>query len=512
MYFILICVLLVVLYLYGKRNHNHWKVKGVKFEEPIIFFGSTLNNKLKNVCFSERFINMYREYPDDKYIGFFEGNRPALLIRDPDIIQHIFINIFFNFHHRGANAHKEITEPLMKNIFNADGDLWKIVRQKITPAFTSAKLKAMFPLIVEQAEKLIENADGFIKTDAEIDSRELMARFTTDFIGACGFGINMNSQNDGNSEFRKLGKRIFTFTNRDMIVSILKRTAPNIFKHLHLVSPEVEESTMKLLKYVMAQRNYEPTGRNDFIDMMLELKQKGKISGESIEKRKSDGTTETVEIEVDDELIVAQAFVFFAAGFETSSSSSSYLLHLLAHHPDKQERCQEEIDEVMARYDNKLCYDAVKEMKYLEMAFKEALRIYTPVGWLQRRCVAACKLPGTDFIIDEGTDIVISAQGLHTDDKYFENPDEFEPERFDPDSNKSIKNNAYMPFGAGPRACIGERLGIMQSLAGLAAVLSKFSVSPSKSTVYKPAYDPSSYQISTIVGGLPLSFSRRHWI
>lgn len=120
----------------------------------------------------------------------------------------------------------------------------------------------------------------------------------------------------------------------------------------------------------MSQRNYKPSGRNDFIDQMLELKQAGNIVGESIEKFNKDGSPVKVEIEPDDLLLTGQIFIFFAAGFETSSYTSSTLLHNLAFHPEEQARCQQNIDEILAKHDGKLSFDAVREMKYLEMAFK----------------------------------------------------------------------------------------------------------------------------------------------
>lgn len=208
-------------------------------------------------------------------------------------------------------------EPLMMNLFTVDGDIWKLVRQRMTPAFTSGKLKSMFPLIVERAEKLQIIAAKAAETGKEVDIRELMARYTTDFIGACGFGIEADALNDEHTAFRKLVKRIFTVTIRDGFVNMIKLLAPKVFKHVHFFAPEIEHNTISLVKSIMMQRNYKVTGRNDFIDLLLELKEKGKMIGESIEKKKPDGTPQIVELELDDVVMVAQVFIFFAAGFET---------------------------------------------------------------------------------------------------------------------------------------------------------------------------------------------------
>ncbi|CAH2249532.1 jg18771 [Pararge aegeria aegeria] len=505
----LIVLLVIVLYFYGTRNFAYWKKRGVKYETPIVFFGGIINNFIENISPSERLSNLYRAHPDEKIVGLFEGNKPFVLVRDPDIIKHILTTDFKYFHRRGMNLSNHFTEPLMMNLFFVDDDVWKLLRQNLTSAFSSAKLKAMFPLIVERADKLTQIAKESAEFQDEIDVRELMARYTTDFIGACGFGIDSQALNEENSDFRKLGKRIFKRNLRDVFVALLMAMFPEKFKNLHLFAPEIEEKTFSIVGQIMAQRDYKPSGRNDFIDLLLELRQKGKIVGESIVKRKPDGSPETVELELNDKVLAAQAFIFFAAGFETSSAASSFLLHMLAYHPEIQEKCRNEVDAVLKSYDGKLCYDAVKDMKYLEMAFKESMRCLLSPGFLLRVTCTKYPIPGTDVVLEEGMRVVISLDGLCSDQQYFKEPEEFRPERFHPDNIGRIKKFTYMPFGEGPRACIGERMGVMQSLAGVATILRSFTVAPSRSSLRKPRIDPKSMIVQTILGGLPLALRQR---
>nr|UQW19704.1 cytochrome P450 6AB116 [Grapholita molesta] len=449
---------------------------------------------------------MYEKYPDEKLVGFSISGKNALTVRDPELVKHVLATDFQCFYPRGLNAHKTVIEPMLKNLFFADGDLWKLLRQRMTPAFTSGKLKAMFPLIVERSERLQKVAAAAAARDAEVDVRDLMARYTTDFIGACGFGIDIDSINDDTSTFRELGKSIFSPTAKQAVISALKWGFPETCKHLQLLPPHIERHTVALVKGIMQKRNYKPSGRNDFIDLLLELKQKGLIVGESIERRNEDGSPQTAQLELNELLMAAQVFVFFAAGFETSSSATSFTLHQLALNPDKQKKCQQEIDEVLARHGGKLCYEAVKDMKYLEMCFKEGMRMLPSLGFLIRQCVRPYTFPGTNVSIEDGVYVLISVQGLHNDKKYFEAPEQFRPERFSEGSN--VPKHVYLPFGEGPRACIGERLGLMQSLAGLAALLHQCTVAPSPRT-RRPRVDPASFIVQNIEGGLPLSLVPR---
>uniref|UniRef100_A0A2A4JQP9 unspecific monooxygenase n=1 Tax=Heliothis virescens TaxID=7102 RepID=A0A2A4JQP9_HELVI len=501
-------VVLVALYLFGTRTFRYWESKGVKHDKPIAFIGTNARGCLMQKSVTQMLAEMYWKYPEEKVVGFYRAMNPELIIRDPELVKRILVTDFQYFYPRGLNPHKVVIEPMMRNLFFADGDLWRMLRQRMTPAFTSGKLKAMFPLIVERAERLQARALHAAAAGRPLDARDLMARYTTDFIGACGFGLDADSLNDEDSAFRKLGADIFKVGIKDFITVILKEMFPELCKHLKYVK-RVEQPMIDLVSAILKQRNYEPSGRNDFIDLLLECQRKGKMVVESVENVKPDGTPEMSSMELTEELIAAQVFVFFAAGFETSSSATSFTLHQLAYSPDVQRKVQQEIDTVLARHGNKLSYDAVKEMTYLECAFKEGMRMFPSLGFLVRRCARAYTVPELGMTVDPGVRVFIPLQALHNDPQYFEEPHEFRPERFLPDQQSDKTRFVYLPFGDGPRACIGLRLGMMQSLAGLAAVLSRFTVAPAPETRRYPRVNPMSGIVQSVQDGLPLAFIAR---
>ncbi|XP_068622771.1 cytochrome P450 6a2-like [Battus philenor] len=499
---------LLALYRAATRSHSYWAARRVPHARPLPLVGNNLPNFLMRKSITEVLVDVYRAYPGEKVVGFYRALRPELIVRDPEIAKRILTTDFAHFYPRGLNSHKKVVEPMFRGLFFADGDLWRLLRQRMTPAFTSSKLRAMFPLVVARAAALGARVRAAAADGVEMDARELMARFTTDFIGACGFGLEADSLNDENSAFRKLGKKIFTISNRHFVMGILKHIFPELLKNVKLLE-DVERDVIALVREILRQRDYRPSGRNDFIDLLLECRAKGLMVGESIERRKADGTPELAELELDDVLMAAQVFIFFAAGFETSSSATSFTLHQLAHHPHVQEKVQEEVDRVLAKYDNELSYDAVKEMTYLECAFKEGMRLFPSLGFLVRQCVGQYTFPELALTIDEGVQVFVPLQALHTDPLYFAQPLEFRPERFLPGGEASSGKYVYLPFGAGPRACIGERLGMMQSLAGLAAVLSRSSVRPAAGAPRQPRVDPRLGIVQGVQGGLPLRFVPR---
>lgn len=454
---ILLPVLSLVLYWYGTRTFNFWKKKGVKQDPPLPFLGNNASSYLMQKSIATIYSDIYKKYPNEKVVGFYRSLDPELVIRDPDLVKCVLQTDFSYFYNRGlftTKADDIHAAPLEHHLFSASGDLWRLLRHRMTPAFTSAKLKAMFPLIVKYAEHLQTRLASL--HEQNIDARDIMARFTTDFIGACGFGIDANSLNKEDSEFRRLGKKIMNISVKDSFKFLLKLSFPGLMKDFHPTNRFMND-LMSLLNSVLAARNHVPSGRNDFLDLMLECKSKGLMVGESLEHFKADGTPEKTSAELTDGLIAAQVFVFFVAGFETSSSSTSFTLHQLAYYPEVQKKLHEHIDRVLAEHDNKLSYDSVKAMHYLEWTFKESMRMFSPVGFLIRLCTKRYTFEDIGLTIDPGTKVVIPVHAMHNDPQYFESPEEFRPERFDPQNlNAERIKYTYLPFGEGPRNCIGE--------------------------------------------------------
>lgn len=460
----LILVVLCALYWYGTRTFKYWENKGIKHDKPVPFFGNSLPVYLMKKSITQMTTELYWKYPKEKVVGSYGATNPELIVRDPDFVRRILVTDFSHFYPRGINTHKTVVEPLLRNLFFADGDLWKLLRQRLSPAFTSGKLKAMFPLIVERAERLVDNAINAPRTGRVLDSRELMARYTTDFIGACGFGLDADSLSTEDSAFRRLGAKIFQTRWRDILIQMLKEMFPETCKHLKILG-KVEEDVISLVKNIIENRNYEPSDRNDFIDLLLECRRKGKMIGESIEKRNADGSPQEVSLDMDVFLMAAQVFVFFAAGFETSSSATSFTLHQLAYHPEIQRKVQEEIDTILSKHKNTLCYDAVNEMSYLHCVFKEAQRMFPSLGFLIRQCARRYTFPESDLTIDEGVTIFIPVQAFHLDQQFFDDPLTFRPERFFHEFSNPMTKYVYLPFGTGPRACVGKLYFFMDQLS-----------------------------------------------
>ncbi|GAB1859329.1 Cytochrome P450 6k1 [Camponotus japonicus] len=152
----------------------------------------------------------------------------------------------------------------------------------------------------------------------------------------------------------------------------------------------------------------------------------------------------------------------FSAGFETSSTTTAFALYELALQPDIQNTLRKEIVEVLDKSGGKITYDLTMSLTYLDMVISETLRMYPPLGYVNRMPNEAYKVPNSELVIEKDTAVYIPMLGLHYDPEYFPNPDKFDPERFNEENKRNRPACVYFPFGEGPHNCIGTRLGLLQ--------------------------------------------------
>ncbi|XP_039434443.1 probable cytochrome P450 6a13 [Culex pipiens pallens] len=196
--------------------------------------------------------------------------------------------------------------------------------------------------------------------------------------------------------------------------------------------------------------------RNDFLNLLLELEKKG------------------VDLSMNE--IAAQSFMFFAAGFETSSSTQTFCLYELSLRPEIQDKARNCVVQALEKHGG-LTYEAVCDMGYFDQCINETLRKYPTLPILERQTFKDYQIPDSDVIIQKGVRIQIPVYAIQHDERYYPDPDRFDPDRFNPEQAANRHIGAFLPFGEGPRVCIGQRFGMLQSRVGIATVLSKSRVS-----------------------------------
>ncbi|CAH2049425.1 unnamed protein product, partial [Iphiclides podalirius] len=420
---------------------------------------------------------------------------PCLLLRDLDVIKQVMIKDFNSFTDRGIEFSDK---GLGVNLFHADGDRWRVLRNRFTPVFTTGKLKNMLYLITERGNKFVQYVDQLCEKQTEQIIHTLVQKYTMATIAACAFGVDLNE--DMSHTLEKIDKMVFTANYSHeldmMFPGILKTFNGSLFPR------QVNEFFDNLTKTVIKERGGKPTNRRDFMDLILELRQKGNIEGKNF------GDDKLNSVELTESVISAQTFVFYVAGYETSATTMAYMLYELAKNPDIQDKVISEIDEVLARHNGEISYEALSDLTYMDQTFSETLRMYPIVDPLQRNAQNDLKIPGTNVTVRKGLTVLVPVWGIHRDPKYYPNPDQFDPERFTRENEQNRHPCAYMPFGTGPRNCIGMRFAKVQSKVCIAKLLSKFRVEPSKNTLPTMKFDPRRLVVSP-AGGIPLNIIRR---
>ncbi|XP_049831657.1 cytochrome P450 6k1-like [Schistocerca gregaria] len=479
----------LVIYLWFDHGFKYWKKKGVPFVEPSFPFGNFRRNILGQETLGVTTQRLYKQLPGERYVGHFGFSRPILLIRDPEIIRHILVKDFSTFHDRGVVFDDE--EPLNNHLFALTGQQWRQLRVKLSPTFTSGKLKGMFKTLSECGREMADVLEAVAERGDTVEVRELAARYATDVIASVAFGIECNCQRNPDNEFRQWGRKIFQPTIRSGISIILSFISPTLTRLLRIKggATEVSEYFRRMVADTVAYREKNNITRKDFMDLLIQLKNKGVVDPDKSDAQENGYANEAVDTKkLTLNELAAQAFVFFAAGFETSSTTMSFALHELALNPSLQTKLQDEIDSVFKEYGTDINYDSISKMSYLDKVVCETLRKYPPLPILNRECNKEYRIPDSELVLEKGTAVAISVLGLQHDPKYFPDPERFDPERFSEEEKAKRHPYVYLPFGEGPRICIGMRLGLLQVKVGLAYLLSRYNVRTTDKTVTNLEY------------------------
>uniref|UniRef100_T1GCL5 Cytochrome P450 n=1 Tax=Megaselia scalaris TaxID=36166 RepID=T1GCL5_MEGSC len=377
--------------------------------------------------------DLYQKYKNVSSVaGLYFFFQPVAFVTDLDIAQKILVTDFHNFADRGI-FNNEQGDPLSAHLFALDGPRWRYIRNKLSPTFTSGKMKNMFPIVVEVANNFQNVYKKLLKNESIIEIKDLNARFTTDVIGTCAFGLDCNSLLDPNADFRRNCGNFFTKRRHHPLIEGFIMSFPKLAEKLNMkfIPQQVSDFFIKSVEETVAYREAHNIQRNDFMSMLINLKNHSTIdeNGKEIE-----GITMGQ--------LAAQAFVFFLAG-----------------NSEIQDTLRSEIKDFLNA--DELTYEIVNKMPYLEQIVMETLRKYSVVPDLSRVALNDYKVPNTNFVIEKGTRVMIPADAIHHDPSIYPEPETFNPERFNLNEIKKRHPLTWLPFGGGPRNCIGMRFGKM---------------------------------------------------
>ncbi|KAG8233063.1 hypothetical protein J437_LFUL012939 [Ladona fulva] len=496
----------------------YWSHRGVPSISAFPIVGSILDSLLQRKFIGEIYMEMYQKLEGKRYGGFLKFTKPSIILRDPEIIKIVLEKAFPSFHDNDLALNEEIEPMFGRNLFVATGEQWKQLRSHLSPAFTTGKIRSIYPLVQEVCGNL--NAYLEVNAGSEIEMKDLCARFTTEVVSSCAFGVHSDAIHMPNSEFRLMALEMLNPSPaRAAIVMFLLHFPWTLrFIPITLLPDNVTNFFRRLVREVAVYREREGIQRNDFMDLLIQLKKDGKLGRKLEQEKPSDenddrskdslkgkGVSASWDPESIDD-VAAQALGFFVDGSETSATLMSFAFFELAHNCDIQEKLRTEIKQVRNKYEGEISYDALQEMSYLEMVLLETLRKYPPASFMARLTTKPFKLPSPEMdsgeddgkvLLQLDTPVIIPVLALHRDPKYYPDSEVFDPERFSEENRRRRERFVFLPFGEGPRICIGKRFGLMQSKAAIATVLLSYELLPSDQTLPPVTFDPTQFLTSS---------------
>uniref|UniRef100_H0Y0L5 Cytochrome P450 family 4 subfamily F member 117 n=1 Tax=Otolemur garnettii TaxID=30611 RepID=H0Y0L5_OTOGA len=351
------------------------------------------------------------------------------------------------------------------------GDKWSRHRRMLTPAFHFNILKPYMKIFNESANIMHAKWQRLVSEGStHLDMFEHISLMTLDSLQKCVFSFDSNCQ-EKPSEY---------------IAAILELSTLVAERHLQILLH------LDFLYYLTSEgRRFRKACRlvHDFTDAVIQ-ERRCTLSSQGIDDfLKAKAKTKTLDfIDVlllskdedgkglSDEDIRAEADTFMFEGHDTTASGLSWVLYHLARHPEYQERCRQEVQELLRdRKPKEIEWDDLAQLPFLTMCIKESLRLHPPVPLVSRCCTQDIELPD-GRVIPKGVICLISIFGTHHNPAVWPDPEVYNPSRFNPENIKERSPLAFIPFSAGPRNCIGQTFAMTEMKVVLALTLLRFCI------------------------------------
>ena len=454
-------VLLSIIWLYRRyvMPLQFFRRLGVPGPQPYPIVGTLLADTQQNPPNHE--IQMIQTKKYGRVFGTFVGSRPCYVISDPDIIRHILIKDFSKFPNRAVF----LTLPMLETgIINLKDERWKHVRTVLNPTFTTLKMKRILPIVTDSIDTLISKLQKVADTNQSVDFWDLLGKLSMEIIAASAFGTKCDAQSG--SDDRLIQSAAAALKPKPLVIALCFIIPPlaKLFMTLDRAFTSGINYLASVVKSIISVRRQESATEANYKDLLQLM---------------IDSSKNTDHKGLSDDEIFAQSSTFLLAGYETTSSCMAFTTYLLATNPQIQDKLRQEIRDICNNEDQ-ITYEMIGKMTYLDMVISESLRMYPPGYLLLREAKVDFQCKGYTF--PKGVSMVVPVYCVHHDPELWPQPDQFNPERFTKEAVENRHPCAYLPFGAGPRNCVGMRFALMEVKLCIAKILLRFQLVASPET------------------------------
>jgi cytochrome P450 len=389
-------------------------------------------------------LSKYNELFGDTFRFYLGGIKEAIVTTNPAVIQHVLKTNAENYRKSDIQV-KRMGHFLGKGLLTTHGEAWRTQRRLIQKGFDRKQLDALSSIMQDSLAESLRDFDRQVRL-GPVDIYPQLMKMTFSMVARSLFGAKLKDE-----DIDLVSQTICTVQE-----FIVRQTIQPYLNPWFAASGELrrhEEMRVRadgvLMEYIKRRRNQAPG--NDLLQNLMDA-------------RYSDGEG------MSDELVLSESMQLLVAGHETSSNGLSWLLYLLSSHPESLERVRQEFDSVLG--DAPLSHADVPKFEFTTQVIQEGLRLYPPFWMIDREAVADDR--AGDIEIPAGSTVIVYVYGAHHAPRYWESPESFQPERFIKTNEKLRTPFTYLPFGGGPRVCIGNQYAMLQILMILSDLLRKY--------------------------------------
>ena len=389
--------------------------------------------------------------------GMHFGPFPIIFFNKPEHVHSILVEHAYDFD-KGLAIHNTFRPVIGDGIFSSEGDFHRQQRKLMAPPFQPRHIASYAEVMGHYGEHIQQIwPDG-----STIDIDRQMTNLTMSIIGKALFDADVFTETDTLGAAMTVATEYVTHASSTLLPAPYSWPTPRN-RRTHKA---IQVLRSLIQRFINERRNH-PTERNDFLSILLQARDED-------------------DQPMSDEQLMAECLTLFGAGHETTATALSWTWYLLCQHPKSYQKVQQEVDNVLQG--RTPTYADLVHLPYCLQVFKETMRLYPPAYAMSRRALRDIEIGG--YYVPKGRVVLLAPYTLHRREEYFPEPEKFDPERFTPEREKQLPRYAYLPFGAGPRICIGQYFAMMEGHLLLATISQRvsFSLLPGQSIEPDPVH------------------------
>lgn len=369
--------------------------------------------------------------------------RPVYIATGPEYATHVLQKNHRNYY-KDKPSHI-VGDVIGNGILTSEGDFWRKQRRLVQPAFHKTQIVNLSRIMAEETDKILVG----LEEQDEIEVHGLMTHLALQVVSRALYGKGISDENIALVD--------------ECVTALLELMVMKIRDPFRILTNKLtgkldgywakKRQLDELILGIVDQRKADGPGDNDLLDMLLTSVDAE--TGEPLQR----------------EEMLNELMTLFLAGHETSANGLSWLMMLLEQHPQVVEKLQEEVDTVVGN--ELVSFGHLMQLDYTRQVIDESLRLYPPAWIIGREALSPDQIG--DLHLKKGDNISIFIYGLHRNPNYWEAPDEFRPERMTAEKKKAFLPNQYLPFGSGPRLCIGQQFAITEMQIALATMIQRYT-------------------------------------